>query len=58
MGLGPFWSWCRDLDQVPAGVIEDGHHDGADVGGRLGELDAGGAQPHVLGVDVVDGELC
>ena len=57
-GLCRFWSRGHDLDQVPAGVIEDGRHNGAEVGGRLGELDAGGEQPLVLGMDVVDGELC
>ena len=58
MGLCRSWSRGHDLDQVPAGVIKDGRHDGAKVGGRLGEFDAGGAQPRVLGVGVVDGELC
>ena len=54
VGLCRFWSRGHDLDQVAAGVIKDGHHNGAEVGGRLGELDAGGTQPLVLSMDVVD----
>ena len=58
VGLSRSRSRGYDLDQVPASVIKDGRHNGAEVGRRLGEFDAGGAQPRVLGMDIVDGELC
>jgi hypothetical protein len=47
----------NDLDEVPAGVIEHGGRHWSEVGRWLGELDPGGAEPVVLGLDVIDGEL-
>ena len=45
-----------DLDEVAAGVVEDGRRHRAHRGRRLRERHAQAAQPLVLGVDVVDGE--
>ena len=46
--------WIR----FPQVSSRDGHDHGAEVGRRLGEFGAGGALPRVLGMDIVDGELC
>ncbi|MGC1275580.1 MAG: hypothetical protein WBC44_17875 [Planctomycetaceae bacterium] len=45
-----------DLNQVAAGVFEDGGGDWAHLHRRLREGDAGGFQPFVFGLDVVDAE--
>ena len=45
-----------DLDEVPAGVVENRHHGGSDVDWSLDKSHALSAKPLVLGVDIVDGE--
>ena len=45
-----------DLDQVAAGVVEDGGDDGAEVGWGLDEVHAFCHETLVFGLHVVDGE--
>ncbi len=45
-----------DLDEVAAGVVEDGHRHVAGLEGRLREPDAQGAEALELGVYVGDGK--
>ena len=47
---------CRDLDEVAAGVVEDGRGHGTHVGGSLRERHAECAEPIELGLDIVDGK--
>lgn len=48
----------RDLDQVPAGVVEDRGRHRADIRWLLRELHAKPLEPLALRVDVLDGERC
>ena len=56
MGLCRSRSRGDDLDQVPAGVIKDGGHNGAQVGRRLGEFDAGGFKEQLQAVRLLRGD--
>lgn len=48
---------AKKLDEVAAGVVEDGDDGGADISRRLREHHTLADQPEVLGFDVVDCEL-
>ena len=55
MDGGSLWGLLlADLDQVAAGVVEDGHDDRSEIRRRLDEADTGCGEPRVLGLDVLD----